>query len=247
MRTTGLEVTVDTTLNNLNITCSVADGSPCISVSKGVTLAINTCEIKASTEHTGVGIKLHEKAILHMLNVQVFRFKGYSIYCEGKLDCSNVDIHIEDSTFTENTAEKGTISILEADFSTSLTILTSRFENNKATEGCGGAVHANKVSHVNIQNTEFSNNEAYKKGGAVCIIRVNAVRITNSSFIENIVKTLTGGGLFMSYIESGIIKSSRFIGNEAFQKGGGLSLKECKVGVKVYDDVVVKGNKITGT
>ena len=74
---------------------------------------------------------------------------------------------IENTTFTDNTAERGG-AIGNDD---KLTIISSKFMNNKAIEGgyynygSGGAIY--NSGDLVITNTEFTNNSAIIKGGAI--------------------------------------------------------------------------------
>jgi hypothetical protein len=156
---------------------------------------------------------------------------------------------IRNSTFRDNQANNGgAINSLRTD----LTVLDSRFENNRAVHtarmdtfgdcGGGGAVYIdgansfNKPSTVTLRGNTFTGNSANNHGGAVFIgvYQNETVTVEASTFRanRNTVNTLgqagTGGAIWYGAgdpsqtVNALTVNASTFIDNHADTQGGGL-------------------------
>ena len=132
------------------------------------------------------------------------------IYVHG-----NSLLHIEQSTFVNNTVKKGIIKTLK---SSSLIMSNCTALGNHATY-YPGVIYANE-SFVHLKNTIFNGNMAIK-GGAIYIDYMSFLLIKNCTFKNNSVDRASGiGGAILSTNNSSLdICCSVFDGNKAYQGG----------------------------
>ncbi|KAK9799725.1 hypothetical protein WJX73_004551 [Symbiochloris irregularis] len=153
----------------------------------------------------------------------------------------NVDLSIEDSTFT-GLQERGNavlsfvnskVTILNSSFSggansaagavyanqsSQVTILDSMFLGNSG--GQGGAV-ATWDSSILVNGSTFSGN----LGGGLSIMNGTTVFLTDNTFEEN--SANNGGGVYVDVCGSAVLEGNSFQGNQVQHSGGGVFLVEC--------------------
>ncbi|MCF8359982.1 MAG: hypothetical protein K9H26_14585 [Prolixibacteraceae bacterium] len=85
-------------------------------------------------------------------------------------------------------------------------------------EGGGMASHRGNPT---LRNLIFKNNSAYRYGGGLrCYVSSSSV--TNVKFIENVVTTYDGAGLFNTYCNGMVLTDLEFISNTAERSGAGM-------------------------
>jgi predicted outer membrane repeat protein len=122
-----------------------------------------------------------------------------------------------------------------------LVIENSKFYNNKSKNG--GALFTKSFKDVTINTTEFYNNEATNQGGgAVTVLSQSNVTINNSSFHHN-TTTGNGGGLYCTKLAYGgsvvnlNVTGSSFYNNIA-NKGGAFMVLESKPTVNLKTSTI---------
>ena len=125
-------------------------------------------------------------------------------------------LHIEQSTFVNNTVKRG---IIKTVWSSSLIMLNCTVLGNHATEG-PGVILADE-SFVYLKNTYFNGNTAIKGAGAIYFWNMSFLHIKNCTFKNHSVERLIGyGGAIFSEINSFIdISYSLFDGNKVMIGG----------------------------
>ncbi len=115
------------------------------------------------------------------------------------------------------------------------TVQDSIFSGNRALQGGAIQIHSDLLIHLLITNSTFTNNTA-NSGGAIYIFRSRvAFRIINSSFAQN--SADHGGGMTIEdNFQSGLIKDSIFLENQAYSRrtsgenrGGALFVKHSSI------------------
>jgi predicted outer membrane repeat protein len=142
---------------------------------------------------------------------------------------------INSSVFLLNSASYGgAITVMQNSLftiPTNVTILSSVFQSNLATEG-GGAILAQDMDYLFLSNCLFLNNTSVGGGGALYIHNVGQLILDNSQLTQNKASlspssTVGGGAVFMSsdtdFGSTGIalINSCLFAGNQALESYGG--------------------------
>ena len=102
----------------------------------------------------------------------------------------DAQLHVEDSSFRNNTARFG--GAIGARHKTSVTIRDSVFEDNSAEEG--GAISLS-ASEAAVEHSRFRQNLATVSGGALQLYR-GEISISNSTVFNNV--AVTGGGIYVS-------------------------------------------------
>ena len=131
-------------------------------------------------------------------------------------------IHIENCTFSGNTAKRGGAIYSQ---SGAVEIKNCTFQNNSASYisngkeySDGGAIYSLEGS-VKISNSKFDRNSVGRYGGAIFANQVSTITIENSTFQENHAGQI-GGAVTLN--AAGTIKGSTFNGNTSNGAGGGL-------------------------
>ena len=142
---------------------------------------------------------------------------------------ANGVIEIYNSTFANNKTVNswgGAITIDGSSNGTTLLIDGSTFSGNSTEKGAGGALHLINVADVKITNTTFENNSAGTNGGAIYYNATVATNLTidGSRFIGN---SAARGGAFISHVTSSTLMSFRnslFDSNTVTHSGGAILL-----------------------
>ncbi len=156
--------------------------------------------------------------------------------CDFELNTANVggaifsitpDLTIEGSTFTDNTAALFGGALRSAGAAGIEVVITgSAFTNNRALAGNGGAVdHAGGGATLTIADSTFAGNTCTTTGGAVYSINADAVRVTGTTFSDNIALGTVSqdtGGLFVANSPDVIVRDCDFVRNLSAGSGGAL-------------------------
>ena len=246
-----MQISQDTVLYNVQFTCSVGDGSPCIHIGPGVQLTILGGVIEGNDEHTGRGITLDTDSKLQLFNVQMSKFKASVVYASEKagivvfMDGCQVSDNTWGSTGAWTTAPiylEGCSSC--SDNNGDVYIRNSLITNNIATSFSAGS-YIRDVARVDISYTNFTNNQG-GYAGSFSVGNVENLSISNSTFQSNKAGKF-GGGVFLSQgIQNGVISSSQIVDNSAGLNGGGIFFASSS-SVTIGEDVVIKGNKANTT
>ena len=143
---------------------------------------------------------------------------------------NNSLIHIEQSTFVNNTVKKGLLKIM---WSSSLIMSNCTVLENHATY-YAGVIYAKK-SFVQLKNTYFNGNMANIEGGVILIWIMSSLQIKNCTFKNNIVNRVIGfGGVILSANDTLLdISYSIFdhnnagLGGAIYQQTGKVKLNHC--------------------
>ena len=135
-------------------------------------------------------------------------------------------------TFRNNTANQGgAVTVLET--RTNIQFINCTFDNNKATNGNGGSIWANKLFY--IYNTTIANSTASDNGGGLYTIA--DMTYNNITFINN---TATyGGGLYWNKANIKI-QNMKFINNTGLERAGAIYITTNGVNIQ---NVSMTGNK----
>ncbi|MCL4205693.1 MAG: VCBS repeat-containing protein, partial [Pirellulaceae bacterium] len=115
-----------------------------------------------------------------------------------------------------------------------LTVSDCEFADNFS-GGMGGAIYKYTSDTLIVDNCVFRRNSADYGGGAIGSAYYGTIRITGSTFSENIAGRLNpdgstsdgyGGGFLNNYLVNAEVSNSAFIGNRAFYYGGGIGNAE---------------------
>ena len=96
----------------------------------------------------------------------------------------------------------------------------SRFQDNTAVNGPGGALYVELSGRLWLEQTQIVQNNAGGEGGGVSAKFVDEVQIRNSLVDDNLGQR--GGGIYLEYSDAAIY-STPFIDNVAGGEGGGVS------------------------
>lgn len=176
----------------------------------------------------------------------------------GAVFADDSDLTISNCTFRNNAASRGGALYVFPTTSTTLTLRSTRFENNTATAD-GGGFGAQDIDHVILDNVVATGNTANRSGGGA-YLRAVGVDISLSDFSDNTSSILPpnltgitgGGGLRIDGSKATAtvtITATRIIGNTAQLGQGGalwLSAREPAalpiVATASLDRVQVTGN-----
>ena len=130
-------------------------------------------------------------------------------------------LHIENSIFSENTANRagGAISNVGEG---GIAVSGGMFNQNEA--DYGGAIDSN--GHLVLQNSLFLENSAMDKGGAIYITDSSGrLGTINSAYMNNSAGDL-GGAIYIASRGTAGIMNSTFADNSAVENGGALYVNE---------------------
>ena len=170
---------------------------------------------------------------------------GVAIFDDGKLSLRNSDI------YDNNTATWDIPSVPDPDiplyggggglymqFSDSLEITNSNFENNTSNNGPGGGLVIYHSKDIELNDVDLIGNSAPGGGGGLMIVRSENVNYSNGLVKNNQSTANSGGGIFYStetnsdtLIIQGSLNRIDFIDNYAQIGGGGLFLWSAEVNV----------------
>jgi hypothetical protein len=175
-----------------------------------------------------------EPFVLERINIE----GGRSSNKGGGIRLLSQDARFEEVHFINNQA-KGGGALHQLNGNGKLQIDSSLFQDNRATEGGGGAIALDAIQpahQVSIRNSAFIGNQATEYGGAVRLdvtenisgTGVPLVAIAHSRFLDNSTGVV-GGGIYASTGEVFgnqrmllQISDSLFQGNRAGHSGGGM-------------------------
>jgi len=143
---------------------------------------------------------------------------------------SNMELAIQNSTFSDNTSEKQG-GALWLNSKRPVEIINSTFSGNEVIGDAGGAMFLNtKSTPVDIINSTIVNNSAGRANGALWYSKNHAVTLTNSIVAFNIAK-----------------QDSRQnqVGFQAFDGGGNLEFSQDKRSMRVLSGSLVADPKLT--
>ncbi len=151
---------------------------------------------------------------------------------------------ITDSVFSGNQANDGGGGIFTTDSNSR--ILNTTFDANIAGAegivGTGGAMYVQSDEQVWVQDCTFTNNDATGAGGAVRNVDAPSVWYRNT-FANN--HTYAQGGAFSNYTAASWIGNSTFYGNVAESMGGALDLTFVSTGV-VTNSIFMGNHAVQG-
>jgi len=133
------------------------------------------------------------------------------------------------STFTTNISTS-TGGALHAAWSAELVVTDCTFDSNIA-DGFGGAIIAqNRNTKCSITNSDFMKNETEGgfprgQGGAVFVRDFADLNVSNSNFLNNIVRT-GGSGIYIFESAKAVIDQCLFKGNDSGTSGAGLEASQ---------------------
>ena len=105
----------------------------------------------------------------------------------------------------------------------SLTVRSSKFHNNTAFHGDGGAIMAGDLAQLHLERTIFVRNKAGDNAGAVALASESIAWIDNSVFHRNIAER--GGALDASGARLDVVESN-FTENSAMTDGGAVHAED---------------------
>ena len=196
--------------------------------------------------HTEAAMKLNKSSAYITSTSYISNSARYSPNNQvgAAMTVTESSVAIENSTFRENSAERGGAIFVE--LRSSITVSDSKFMGNhvikssKSSECFGGAVYVVSDSELTIINCEFHNSSAcgqYAQGGVIAVIN-GVVSVQESVFAFN--KATEGGVMFS---QNGLINisASTFRNNTATYVGAVLHL-DVRSLVRA-DDTVFVNNK----
>ena len=152
----------------------------------------------------------------------------------------------EESSFTENSAQIGGAVYVDAG-DVDVTVAGSEFIENEATDGQGGAMFvAQSQGDVTIAGSRFVGNTSTEAGGALHFDETEApVRVATSTFADN--ESYEGGAISIGFVvDSFVVDSSTFTGNDADDRGAGLRVAwvqgELEVVQSTFDETGAAGD-----
>ena len=168
-------------------------------------------------DDSGGAIYTEARKILTIINC-VFKnniaddLYGGAIYTEG-------DLHVENSTFSSNQADKSGGAIYNPHPGNALAIFNCIFEKNTVDDLDGGAIYSE--GYLYLENSTFSSNQADESGGAIYIRSQSELNAYNCVFINNIADDDKGGAICSIYSHT-YARNSTFINNWADNMGGAV-------------------------
>ena len=219
--------------------------------SKETFLELDGLEVRNNSSIAGgaVGVDTLSKCIIN--NSQIFNNGanvggGIAVFNGGKLTILNSDIYgnnaaggiIPQHSDPDNFPLYGGGGGLYQQFSDSLVILNSNFEDNTTIPGIGGGLAIYYSSDIVLENVNINGNESGGAGGGICFLRSDNINYTSGMIRDNRSNSNSGGGIMMgtetfdaSIIINATFNRLNFINNYAQVGGGGLMLWSAKVNV----------------
>ena len=208
-----------------------------------VTGTFRYCDFFRNTAKFGGALATTIKTTIWVQNTTMHR--NHAISNGGSvIGWDAVDIHIDSSNFTQNSASNGgAVGLLH---NSSLQVSESNFAQNRGHKaggamvlqqetkgiisGChflnntarsGGAIHLQAQAQLKINHSVFSENFAHRTGGSIGGSSVQ-LHVQFAHFILN--KAESGGALYLSTNSSFSSINSSFVGNKANISGGVMIL-----------------------
>lgn len=202
-----------------------------------------------------------EGAILNESNLTI-RNVNFSSNSTGQLDLGgaienkdyNAQLNIQDSSFTNNTANAGGALFLRGN----TTISDTEFTDNKAlnSEAGAGAIYlalhkkGNPLNTLTMNNVSFTNNQALAStaegGGAVGLF--SKADLNDVTFTNNKVEGGTGGGgaMFLGAESLVTLTKNTFKDNTSSSNGGALATREHNLANNQYAKLDILASSFTG-
>lgn len=230
------------TLSNLIITNNNANNlGGGLNISYSPAAIQNVTFLENSALHGG-GMYSHANNGLTLTNVTFHRNEATAD--GGGLNEYDSTLLITNSLFTDNHANEGGGGFYSTDSNSR--ILNTTFNGNLAGAdgivGTGGAMHVQSSERVWVQDCIFTGNDATGAGGAVRNVDAPSVWYKNT-FANN--HTYAQGGAFSNYTAAPWIGNSTFYGNVAESMGGALDLTFVSTGV-VTNSIFMGNHAVQG-
>jgi hypothetical protein len=127
---------------------------------------------------------------------------------------------VSGSSFEGMTSDRGAAI---NSFGCPVSVSGSRFEDNYAESGFGGAIsYVNGTGELVVERSTFDGNRAEMSGGAVHV-HSGAARFLGVTFVDNVAGR-EGGALYGYAADVFVLRSNRFVGNDAGLFGGAVGL-----------------------
>lgn len=188
---------------------------------------INNSEIFNNGANVGGGIAVFNGAKLSILNTDIY---GNNANAVGGIIPQHSD--------PENFPLYGGGGGLYQQFSDSLIIKNSNFDNNTTPTGIGGGLAIYYSSDIAFENVNINGNTSGGGGGGMSLLRSDKIIYNKGIISNNISQSNSGGGIFMgtetyndTIIINGTFNRLNFINNYAQVGGGGLFLWSAKANV----------------
>ena len=148
------------------------------------------------------------------LNNEAFTGNGAGVFLG---DGSFGVLTVNSSTFQGNNATINSGGGIFVFLAQEVQLEDNLFDGNSASLGAG--IRADTVSNVTIVSSQFLNNEASDSGGGVDLSTVNVLTVKSSTFQGNSAATI-GGGIRVPNAQEVQLEDNLFDGNRASQGGG---------------------------
>jgi len=214
--------------------------------SKESILELDDVEIRNSSAVAGGAIGLDTLSHCVVNNSEIFNNGanvggGLAVFNGGKLSILNSDIYgnnanavggvIPQHSDPDNFPLYGGGGGLYQQFSDSLIIKNSNFENNTTPTGIGGGLAIYYSSDITLENLNINSNTSGGGGGGMALLRSGNITYNNGTISNNTSESNSGGGIFMgtetyndTIIINGTFSRLNVIKNYAQVGGGGLFL-----------------------
>ena len=209
---------------------------------------VDNCTFKNNEAYNGAGIYIFsdEVTVINSRFEENEAVSGYGIAGGAAIAIDGDNCIVKDSNFTDNVADKvggaifwtGSNGLIDGCNFTSnkapsagaveyyecnhQKIINSYFSKNKATNDDAGAVRtaSSTLDNITIDNCVFEENSAVLRGGAIRIISIGPINLTNSKFYNNTVDEDEGLGGAIDIDTSNLnIDNVEFINNTAYSGG----------------------------
>lgn len=221
--------------------------------SKQTNLEIDGLEIRNNSSVAGGAIGLDTLSNCIINNSQIFNNGanvggGIAVFNGAKLTILNSDIYgnnanavggvIPQHSDPDNFPLYGGGGGLYQQFSDSLIIKNSNFDNNTTPTGIGGGLAIYYSTDIELENVNISGNESVGAGGGICFLRSDYINYNGGVIRDNRSNFNSGGGIMVgtesldaSIIVNATFNRLDFINNYAQVGGGGLMLWSARVNV----------------
>ena len=236
--------TMDLTLRNLVFRMNEAPNVGAMSAMSASNVWMEECTFR-NNYATGGGAGALK--LMAALNVNITRtkilFNNAKGEAAGILAESVDDMTIDASVFRRNEAHSGASCLIR--LAKAVYIIQSRFRNNRATDGSGGALFVEQVDRAFVTQSNFSYNQAQSEGGAFSISGTPRVSCIQTRFIQNNSTMGSAGAFAAKLMDNVFLRGCRFYQNGAFRDGGAVSLASVYNELEIIDSDFAE-NEATG-
>ncbi len=216
-------------------------------------LVLHDLELRNNSAVAGGAIGLDTLSHCLVNNSEIFNNGanvggGIAVFDGGKLSILNSDIYgnnanavggvIPQHSDPDNFPLYGGGGGLYQQFSDSLIIKNSNFDNNTAPTGIGGGLAIYYSKDIELENVNINGNESGGAGGGICFLRSDYINYNGGVIRDNRSNSNSGGGIHLgtesfdaSIIVNATFSRLDFINNYAQVGGGGLMLWSARVNV----------------